>query len=52
MISKQNREVHFDKYCKRCKYKEVDMVEDPCNACLDEPVREYSHKPVCFEEKE
>lgn len=51
MISKQDREVRFDKYCALCKYKELDDIEDPCNACLDEPYNECSHKPVCFEEK-
>lgn len=51
MISKQDREVRFDKYCELCKYKDLDDVKDPCNACLDAPFNEYSHKPICFEEK-
>lgn len=50
MISKQDREVRFDKYCELCKYNELDDIKDPCNACLDAPFNEYSHKPICFEE--
>lgn len=52
MISKQNREVRFDKYCELCKYKELDDIKDPCNDCLGEPVNECSHKPVYFEEQQ
>ena len=27
------KEVYFDKYCKTCKYSDVDDVKDPCNEC-------------------
>ena len=46
------KEVHFHEYCKKCKHKEVEDIEEPCNECLDNPVNLYSHKPVKFEEKE
>lgn len=45
-------EVYFDKYCKTCKYKDLEEVKDPCNDCLDHPVNLYTHKPVRWEEKE
>lgn len=43
--------VAFEKYCKTCKYKDVKEVKDPCNECLDNPVNDDSHKPVCYEEE-
>lgn len=46
------KEVYFDDYCMSCKHAMVKTIEEPCNECLDNPVRLYSHKPVNFEEKE
>lgn len=45
------KEVYFDKYCKDCVNKEKEENESPCDECLDEPVNEYSHKPVRFVSK-
>ena len=47
-----DKEVYFDQYCSKCKHKEKKEDEDPCYACLAEPVNTYSHKPVYFTEKE
>lgn len=47
-----NKEVRFDLYCDRCKYKEKDDYEEPCFSCLDDPVREYSHRPINWKERE
>ena len=47
-----NKEVRFDLYCDRCKYKEKDDYGEPCFSCLDEPVREYSHRPINWKERE
>lgn len=44
--------VDFSEYCKKCKHSETRETDLPCNDCLTEPVNEYSHKPVNFEEKE
>lgn len=46
------KEVYFDKYCKTCKYANVDDVKDPCNECLGEPANMHSHKPVNYKEDE
>lgn len=46
------KEVYFDKYCKTCKYEDVDDVKDPCDDCLGEPANVQSHKPVYYEERE
>lgn len=46
------REVYFDKYCKLCEYRDKKENEDPCDACLSEPVNTNCHKPVLFKEKE
>lgn len=42
--------VRFDMYCKSCKHKSKEDYEDPCNECLHEPARQYSHKPINYEE--
>lgn len=49
--------VEFDKYCKTCKF--CDLIEDengampePCNECLNNPVHEYSKKPVKYQPDE
>lgn len=42
--------VEFVEHCKKCKHKDVHGDEEPCSSCLEEPAREYSHKPVKFEE--
>jgi hypothetical protein len=46
--------VDFEKYCKQCKFYNVNDKEgkEPCNSCLDEPVNENSKKPVNFKEKD
>lgn len=46
------KEVYFGEYCKNCKYWEKLETDDPCDECLENPVNLYSHKPVCWEEKE
>ena len=45
------KEVYFDEYCKTCKHFDKKEHEKPCYECLDEPVNQYSHKPVKYEEK-
>lgn len=45
------KEVYFHQYCPKCKFKDVDEVEDPCNECLTMFARENSHKPEKFEEE-
>ena len=42
--------VNFEKYCKFCKYMDTKEHEDPCNSCLENPVNDDSHKPICFKE--
>ncbi len=43
--------VRFDKYCKTCKYRELDEAEDPCHECLQTPVNTFSMKPIHYEEE-
>lgn len=45
------KEVYFNVYCETCQHKSISEEEDPCYACLQEPVNLYSHKPVKWEEK-
>lgn len=45
------KEVYFEKYCPKCKHTDCKESEDPCFDCLDEPVNQYSHKPVYYEER-
>ena len=51
-MEQTNKFVEFDKYCPKCKFKDISETEDPCNECLTEPVNEHSHKPVKFEGSE
>ena len=44
--------VEFDKYCKTCQHGKKKESEDPCYECLAEPARQYSHKPLKYEEKQ
>lgn len=46
------KEVHFDQYCKTCKYENTPESEDPCDECLMHGSNLYSHKPVNWKEKE
>lgn len=43
--------VDFHKYCETCEHFDKAETEDPCFECLDEPVNEYSHRPVHYKEK-
>lgn len=45
------KEVYFDRYCETCEFKEQKEDENPCFDCLAETVNLYSHKPVCWKEK-
>lgn len=45
------RFVEFEKYCNKCKHKELKDTDEPCNTCLDNPANEDSRKPNYFEEK-
>lgn len=44
------KEVYFDQYCQTCKSFDLKEDEEPCCDCLSEPVNQYSHKPVKYEE--
>jgi hypothetical protein len=43
--------VYFGTYCKGCKYADKSEDTEPCTECLAEPVNQYSHKPVKYEER-
>ena len=44
------KEVFFNEYCHTCVNADLDGMEDPCFECLNEPCREYSHKPANYVE--
>lgn len=43
------KEVQFDIYCKRCKYRDYKEAQDPCNDCLEVAMREGTHVPEYWE---
>lgn len=45
-----NKEVRFDEYCSKCRYKD-DEKTDKCEECLETPVRYGTRKPLNFKEK-
>ena len=51
-MDERYREVRFDAYCEKCKYKDKSEEESPCDVCLDNPLNLYSEKPINFKEKE
>lgn len=51
MDNEGTKEVYFDQYCKTCVHKDKKEDEEPCFACLNEPVNINSHKPVRWEGK-
>ena len=46
------KEVYFDQYCPKCKFKVVDEhdPEGECWDCLESPTNTDSHKPINFKE--
>lgn len=46
------KEVNFEKYCKTCKYKDLDAAKDPCNECLENGMNVQTEKPTEWVEKE
>ena len=46
------KEVFYYKYCEQCKHFSKSENEEPCEECLMNSVKEYSHKPIKFEPKE
>ena len=46
--------VEFDKWCKTCKF-EKDSEDDensPCWYCLEEPLNQFTDRPVNYKEKD
>ncbi len=44
------KEVFYNVYCHKCAHWNADAASDVCNDCLNEPGRDYSHKPLNFKE--
>lgn len=49
-MEQRTKLVNFDEYCPKCKNKDTNETEDPCNECLTYPANLDSHKPVNFKE--
>lgn len=45
------KEVYYDPYCSKCEHMKKTEEEEPCAECLNNPVNEWTHRPVKFEEK-
>lgn len=52
VIENEYKEVKFNEYCPKCKFKDRKNEQVPCCYCMDEPLNLHSHKPMKFEEKE
>lgn len=51
-MENEYKEVYFDQYCKTCKFQKNKEDDTPCDECLSEPARIYSHKPAKYVEKD
>ena len=49
-MEQEYQEVYFNKYCEKCKHKDLKEAQNPCHECLSTPTNLYSHKPVKHEE--
>lgn len=47
----RDKEVRFDLYCKDCTHRFDRETTDPCNDCLDMPVKRHSAIPIHWERK-
>lgn len=52
MADNNMKEVDYAQYCPTCVNANKKGEDDPCDDCLAEPARLYSHKPVNYKEKE
>lgn len=48
-MESHEKEVLYAKYCGKCKYRRLQENQEPCEACLSNPSRFDSHKPLKFE---
>lgn len=51
MIEENMKLVDYDKYCPFCVHVKEPDEDNVCHFCLQEPARQYSHKPLNFEER-
>lgn len=49
-IDDEYREVDFESYCPKCKYRLYPEESDICTKCLAEPMNQETKKPVNFKE--
>ena len=45
----RDKEVYFHEYCDKCKYSKTPEDQDPCDMCLTERKREFTHTPLYFD---
>ena len=45
----QMKFVEFSIYCPRCKHRNLNEAQDPCNECLEIGAREDTHVPEYWE---
>lgn len=43
--------VDFNKYCSKCKHRDLDEKHEPCNTCLEHGVNFDSEKPFNYKEE-
>lgn len=43
--------VDFNTYCETCKHKDLEGFKDPCNDCIQVPVRESTRVPEFLTKK-
>ena len=46
------KEIDFRTYCNKCKYKDVEETENPCNECLAQGFNIDSRKPIRFKKED
>ena len=50
-MSKEYKEVNFEKFCPLCEFTKTKEYDEPCNTCLENGMNEETEKPTCWKEK-
>lgn len=51
-MDNSNKEVAYALYCKTCENEKKENYTEPCEECLECPVREGTSVPLCYKRKE
>lgn len=48
MVIGHTKEVYYNYWCRQCKYRDTEEIQDPCNECLTQGFNIDSHRPINY----